>query len=57
MLTRADRIVSAVKQLPEPKAKEIFMQLAVEYPEMSVFWDEDSNTATLEDDEVSITVA
>lgn len=57
MLNRQERIEKAIEQLPTKKAKDLFTKLAAEHPDMSIFWHVEDQTASLEDEEVGITIA
>jgi len=57
MLDRSGRISEAAKQLHRQKTKDVFLKLVAEYPKMSVFWDEEEGSATLEDDDTRINIS
>lgn len=53
-MTQAERIELACLSLPSEKAKQIVRDLAAQFPEASIFWDEE--TAVILTDEVIITI-
>lgn len=57
MLTRLGRIVVATSQLHRQETKDIFKKLVKEHPDMSIFWDEEEGSATLEDENTRITIS
>ena len=57
MLNREQRIEKAMEQIEHQHAKDIFMELANKYQDMSVFWNEEDRSASLQNEQVCIEVS